>query len=440
MAKWECPEDWNQWTEWLAAGLHGRCRWRLGVLLPGILFAAGRRTVTSWLRAAGVTDDFQDFYYFLQPLGRKVLDQAVLLLLLLLRELPLPDRILIAVDDTPTKRYGPQVQGAGIHHNPTPGPSDQKFVYGHIWVTLALVLRHSLWNTIGLPLVGLLYVRRKDVAKVPHRWTFRTKLELAVKGVLRFWPLLKQAGKTLWVVADGAYAKRPFLRPLRAAGVTVVSRLRKDAALYDLPVPAPRRGRGRPRQYGKNRLSLAKRAAQPRGWQTVECQVYGHPVTKTVKTFLATYPPAGGVIRVVLVKEEHGSQFFFCTDPDASVREIVEAFGDRAAIEQDFHDVKEIWGAGQQQVRNVWTNVGVFNLNLWLHTLVELWSWSRGAAELVDRRASPWDDVSRRPSHADRRRALRRACLTNEYSRLTAASPLAPKIRNLIKRLLQLST
>jgi hypothetical protein len=71
MVKWECPEDWNQWTEWLAAGLHGRCRWRLGVLLPGILFAAGRRTVTSWLRPAGVTDDFPDFYYFLQPVGRQ---------------------------------------------------------------------------------------------------------------------------------------------------------------------------------------------------------------------------------------------------------------------------------------------------------------------------------------------------------------------------------
>jgi hypothetical protein len=29
------------------------------------------------------------------------------------------------------------VQGAGIHHNPTPGPAGEKFVYGHIWVTLA---------------------------------------------------------------------------------------------------------------------------------------------------------------------------------------------------------------------------------------------------------------------------------------------------------------
>jgi hypothetical protein len=35
--------------------------------------------------------------------------------------LPSGGRLLLAVDDTPTKRYGPKVQGAGIHHNPTRG-------------------------------------------------------------------------------------------------------------------------------------------------------------------------------------------------------------------------------------------------------------------------------------------------------------------------------
>ena len=50
----------------------------------------------------------------------------------------------------------------------------------------------------------------------------------------------------------------------------------------------------------------------------------------------------------------------FCTDPNASVAEILEAFADRAIIEQDFHDVKEVWGAGQQQVPNIWTNAAVF--------------------------------------------------------------------------------
>lgn len=79
----------------------------------------------------------------------------------------------------------------------------------------------------------------------------------------------------------------------------------------------------------------------------------------------------------------------FCTDPESSVGDILEAVADRAAIEQVFHDVKEVLGAGQQQLRNVWTNVGAWNLLLWLHTLVELWVWHRDESELIDRTARP---------------------------------------------------
>jgi hypothetical protein len=414
------------------------------VLLLGILFATGRRTVSTWLRAAGISDDFQDYYYFLQPVGRKTWDIAQRLLRIVLDRVPLGSRVLVAVDDSPTKRYGPCVQGAGIHHNPTPGPADQKFLYGHIWVTLALVIRHPLWGTIGLPLVAMLYVRAKDIAKIPRQfgWTFATKLVLAVKALTWLAGLLAQAGKTMWVVADGAYAKRPFLKPLIEAGVVVISRLRKDAALWDLPPTAQqgsKRGRGRPRQYGKKRISLAKRAGQKRGWQTVGCVLYGRLVTKTIKTFLATYRPVGGVIRVVLVKEAAGWLAFFSTDPSATVFEILEAFADRAAIEQDFHDVKEVWGSGQQQVRNLWTNIAVFHLNLWMHTLVELWAWHRPKRQICDRRDSPWDDPERRPSHADRRKALRRLLLEHELSSITALWQLPRKMLRLSRQLLNLA-
>ena len=54
MANWECPQEWSEWMKWLAVGLHGRCRWRLPILLLGVLFARGPRTVASWLRAAGI--------------------------------------------------------------------------------------------------------------------------------------------------------------------------------------------------------------------------------------------------------------------------------------------------------------------------------------------------------------------------------------------------
>jgi hypothetical protein len=443
-ANWQCPNEWKEWSEWLAAGLHARNRWRLPVLLMGILFAGGRRTVTSWLRAAGVSVDFQDYYYFLAPLGRKAGSVATRLFLLVLRTLPLPDRLLVVIDDSPTKRYGPKVEGADIHHNPTPGPADQKYLYGHIWVTVSLALRHPLWGALALPLRAMLYVREKTIPTIPKKrgWRFHTKLELAARLVEWIASLVKQAGKTLWVVVDGGYTKKPFLQRALATGTTVIGRLRKDAALRDLPPPlrpGQRRGPGRPRTYGKNRISLAKRAGHRQGWQTITCTVYGKTITKTYKSFLATYKPVGGVIRVVIVKEEHDWFPFFSTDPNASVAEIVEAFADRATIEQDFHDIKEVWGAGQQQVRNIWTNVAVYHLNLWMHTLVELWAWNRSHEELCDRSASPWDDPERRPSHADRRKALRRHILQTELSAIAAVWSLPPKILGLARRLMTLA-
>src|SRR5204863_6109424 len=183
--------------------------------------------------------------------------------------------------------------------------------------------------------------------------------------------------------------------------------------LRSVPVPPKpgQRGRGAPRKYGAERLSLAKRAGHRHGWQTGTFVLYGAAVRKTYKTFLATYKPAGGLIRVLLVKDSGHWVAFFCTQAEATVQEILEAVADRAAIEQNFHDLKEVHGAGQQQLRNYWANIAAYHVTLWWHTLIELWAWDKPHNVLTDRKASPWDDATRRPSHADRRNALRRHCL-----------------------------
>ncbi len=268
---------------------------------------------------------------------------------------------------------------------------------------------------------------------------FRTKLELAAEQL--HWACLwcGHRYEEVWAVVDGGYSKRPFLRAARGEGAVLVGRLAKNAALYSLPEEPPPGRRGRKPVYGKERVVLHLRAGQRRGGEQVECVQYRQRVTKTVKTFLATWRPAGGVIRVVLVQEEDRWVAFFSTDPQATAVEVLEATADRGALEQTNRDVKEVWGAGQQQVRNLDSNVGCFNLNLWMCSLVEAWAWDKPDEELVDRSASPWDRELRRPSHQDKRRALQRQVLQAEIQEALSGRPTKERIRELAQRLLELA-
>ncbi|MCL6504116.1 MAG: transposase, partial [Pirellulales bacterium] len=131
-------------------------------------------------------------------------------------------------------------------------------------------ITEALCGAIGLPLRALLYVPRKDIAKLSKnlRWEFSTKLQQSVPLASWAWSVAADAGKRLWLVSDGAYAKGAFQKPLRALGIVVVSRLRKDASLLELPPtpkPGERRWRGRPPIYGKRWICLAKRGTMGGG-------------------------------------------------------------------------------------------------------------------------------------------------------------------------------
>jgi hypothetical protein len=428
----------------LAALLDRRTRDRFWSVFFGLLLCREkRRTASAWFRAAGIGADFRRAYDLLGSVGRRAGSLGSVLLGAVERVAGGPSgRAVFALDDTVTGRFGPRVEGAGVHRNPTPGPAAQAWVYGHVWVTLARVIRHPLWGAIGLPVRAALYVRAKDTGTIPpdYCWPFRTKLELAAEliGWLAVW--VGTTGKALWLLMDGAYASRVVLRAAKAVGATVVSRLRHDAALWTLPDPKPRPGKpGRKPVYGDRKISLARRAAAPDGWVTEEVDIYNRYEAKTYKTFLATWPPAGGVIRVVLVRTDDGWVAYFCTDPEATAADILGLVADRAAIEQVFHDVKEIWGAGQQQLRNVSANVGAYHLNLWAHTLVELWAWDRPEGAVVDRSASPWDAAWRRPSHADRRKALLREMLRAGIQAAACGPDQAAQLKALAERLLLLA-
>ncbi len=265
----------------LQAVMDRRIAFRLAIIVAGMLLADDRRTASAWFATAGVQHDWDRFYDCLTRVGRISGKMATAVLGLVVRKFApgLGDRIVLAIDDSPTSRYGKQVEGAGVHHNPTPGPADGKWLYGHNWVALAWLATHPLWGVIALPLRSMLYVREVDVPKLAEKydWEFRTKHQLGVALLAWFMQSIRALGiqAKVWLVADGAYAADVFLKPLLELGVVVISRLRKDACLFDLP---PQGSHGN-RIYGKNKMSLAKRAGHREGWSTISYHCRGASVT-----------------------------------------------------------------------------------------------------------------------------------------------------------------
>ena len=169
----------------LQAVMDSRIAVRLAIVVAGMLLADDRRTASAWFVAAGVQDDWDRFYDCLTSVGRTSEKLATAVLGLVVQKFApaLGDRILLALDDSPTARYGRHVEGAGVHHNPTPGPADGQWLYGHNWVTLAWLAKHPLWGMSALPLRSMLYVRQVDIPKLAEKygWEFRAKHQLGIE-------------------------------------------------------------------------------------------------------------------------------------------------------------------------------------------------------------------------------------------------------------------
>jgi SRSO17 transposase len=419
----------------------------LSLLLGALLAIARRRTVTQWLKAAQISDDFRQAFYHIPHVGRKGREIFDELLKLILEQLgPIlmaSSKIRLVLDDSPTKRYGKKIEGAGYHHNPTPGRTDAEICFGHSWVVAVLVVTHPLFGEISFPVDAELYLRQKEIDKLNEKYhrPFKTKTTIVVEMVKRLVPKFAAFEKPVEVIVDGGYAKDTVLLPLCALNnVTTITRLRRDAVLFEIPPKPEKKGRGRPKVYG-NRIDVKAKVKSNHGWRFVECRQYGKVVTKMVKCFTATSKlTRGQAIKVVLIKEDEKTCVsLMSTDARQGVKEILESYGVRFGIEGVFKDLKEIWGWGKQELRLLESNEAATVMNMVLYGLTELATWNGSQEELVDRKACPWDDACRRPSHADRRHYLRHGFLASEFYAALNSQPITTKLKSALKRLIYLA-
>ena len=223
--------------------------WRKAQLLAmGAILSPGKRTVSSALNILGI-GQHGDFAVYHQVLNRAQWSplrlSRALLLLVAGRLGSSTEPLVFGIDETVERRWGRKIAAKGRYRDPVRSTDDQVVMTpGLQWVSLMLLTRIG-WagRHWALPfLTALVVSARYDRRKGRRHKTVTDYVQQMLVCLRRWLP-----DRDLVVVADGGYAKREFRRHCQSMSkpIVVVTKLRKDASLYQ---PGPPR---RPGQIGR---------------------------------------------------------------------------------------------------------------------------------------------------------------------------------------------
>jgi DDE superfamily endonuclease len=157
-----------------------------------------------------------------------------LLLLLVKTFVPSGTPVVIGMDDTIERRWGPKISARGIYRDPVRS-SKGRFVKtsGLRWLSAMLLVRVPWADRImALPFLTLLAPSERFYAGKPR--ALKELLDWARQAALQIHRWLPD--RYIVLVADSAFAAIHFLAAVRRH-VCVVTRLRLDANLFDVPPP-----------------------------------------------------------------------------------------------------------------------------------------------------------------------------------------------------------
>ena len=330
------------------------------VVVVGAILAPGRRTVTAALRAMGLDQQprFERYHRVLNRARWSGLAVSRTLLRLLVATFVPDGPLVIGIDETIERRRGAQIAAKGIYRDPVRS-SHSHFVKasGLRWVCLMLLVPIP-WaaRTWALPFLSALAPSERYNQQRGRRHKAVTDWARQLLLVVRRpWP-----DRALIAVADSTYAALEFLAACRSWSrpVTVITRLRLDAAL-SMPAPLRYPGqRGRPRLKGQRLPTLATVAADPQApWTPVIVPHWYGAGARTVEVASDTavwyhtgLPPVP--LRWVLIRDPQGqfdTQALLCTDQAIRPEQILAHFVLRWQLEVTFEEARRHLGVETQR-------------------------------------------------------------------------------------------
>lgn len=406
-------------------------------LVIGCLTRVRRRTVTGMLIAGGLSGRWHHSraHRFFSR-ARWSVDRLGLLSLGAIAErlLDADGPLVVAIDDTLLRRFGPRVFARQLHYDAkADGPRARRVAWGNAWVVAGLVVHLPfLGRAICLPLLFRLWRPGQGPTQVALAADLATLIARS------------HPERRLIVLGDGAYAGAALSPQALPENVTLIVRARRDLRLHAPPPPRRRGQKGRPRAKGERLPSLRERAAAGGRWRRLAIDAYGRRREAEVLEQRGLWHRAWGGTRVKAValrdrREADGiDMVVLCSDPRLSSARILELYALRWSIEVAFRDAKEELGAGEAQnrVRTAVERTAPFTF-LCLTLAVTWYALSGQADEDVERhrRRAPWDRAKRCPSVGDMLVALRRTVIADRLSASMGAQGSERKLSDLAEAL-----
>lgn len=213
--------------------------YKVEVLMVGAILATGKRTVSAVLRVMGLSQEHHYAVYH-HVLSRAVwsgLAVSAILLRLLVKTFDQGRPLVFGIDETIERRRGRKIVAKGIYRDPMRS-SKEHFVKasGLRWISVMWLTRVPFAQRIwALPfLTALTPSERYDEQRGRRPKKITDWARQLVCQVRRWLPQ-----QTRIIVGDSTYAALGFLHHCQTLlqPITVITRLRLDAALYE-PAPA----------------------------------------------------------------------------------------------------------------------------------------------------------------------------------------------------------
>jgi len=268
------------------------------------------------------------------------------------------DRLILALDDYINPKTGRKIFGCAKVFDHAAKQNQSRYPWAQNIVAIGL-LKMVKGRWACLPLSYRFYhlkkvIKQRQLALIKPEIEFETKIEQAVNMITDIAGVFKKT--RIITTTDSWFGNDGLWKPLHkelGQWFHMISRLRSNNNVFDLPGFRTKRGPGHPRKYGKKLGSTSSLAVRYRHLaKEYSVNLYGRTRTVVAYDRVVMLKTLKCAVKVVWVYRKTRWIALFSTDLTLSVQEIVEYYGARWKIEATFKELKRDIGSADTQVRN----------------------------------------------------------------------------------------